>query len=268
MCVLKQTLMVIFMFFIVPNNSQAIIHTYTFAGLVNNAPVIALGSISVNNDTTAAFSVQMVFKGDIKQKNLVIDTKGYDVILTHTKRAIVFFNQPTPEGRIKLFADDDQCIWPRTPKSSNLFLPTLKRIDIDAVTSMTVSLIMIDKSNNIETKLKMIREWLNSSNKAMQTVAVEYLYEEQMWPRKPGTNTISATYDERVNALDSCTDDLLRVVNEKKNEEHTRAIAIRSLKYASLEKIRPLLEKARNDENEYVREAAYQALSNHVRVKK
>lgn len=235
---------------------------YHFPEIVSESPVIAAGEITLVNGKPI-FSVREVLKGRMSLKKLIVDVSPLGdlpaVQFTTAEKVVLFLDEPSADGSARLFGGGDQGKWPRTPTSSGAFPDILNQASIDEIIGVVRGLVRINERDGPETKSKDIREWLKSSDKIKQLLAIQYLSDDLLWPRDKRSGKIVASAHDRLDVLYSFVDDLSRLAQS--DEVSIRRDAVRALRFAPIERVRPVLEKAISDSDESVRAAARAAMT-------
>jgi len=234
---------------------------YDFPELVSEAPVIAVGEITLS-DGRPVFSVREVLKGHLSLRRLSIDVAPLGdmpaVQFTNAENVLLFLDEPGSDGSAKLFGCGDQGKWPRAPAASG-FPPVLNRASAAEISGVVRDLVRVNEIEGAEAKSKEIRAWMKSSDKVRQLLAIQYVSDDLLWPRDKRSGSISVSPHERRGILDRFVADLSQLAGS--DEVSIRRDAIRALRFAPVDLVRPVLEKAASDTNESVRAAVREVLT-------
>ena len=243
------------------NCSGAIFRQYDLPELVCESPLIASGQIALSNGVPI-LSVGEILKGRTSFTRLnILSTSLGDmpaVSFTNKENVLLFLDEPRADGSTILFGGGDQGKWPRGPDSGG-FSPVLSRASSEEIVCAVRDLVRINEMEGAESKSEKILEWLTTSDKIKQLLAIQYLSDDLLWPRDQHSGKISASANERRKTIDHFIGNLSQLAQS--DEVSIRRDAIRALRFAPPDLVMPVIEKAGSDTNESVRSAVREVLT-------
>lgn len=234
----------------------AMVRQYDFPELVERSPLIVTGDIAVTN-ATPILAVRSVLKGTVAQKELIIETMSLGdmppVQFTNGETVVLFLQEAKADGKASLFGYGDQGKWPRLPTSGG-FPVMLGRVSTEGTIQMIQQLLAISKLEGNNERLLSLGKWLQSSDKAKQLVALQYVSDGFLWsPSDQKSARSPVNLQDRQDVQRRLLPHISQLVDSE--EPSIRRELIRVFRFAPREMAKPFLEKGRLDKDNSVREA-------------
>jgi hypothetical protein len=269
------------------SNSYGSIVWRSLPKLIHEAPVIAKGKISIQDDKII-LNVDKILKGQDSSQIIVLYRHWFEVpdpkfkdgeyvlLFLHTpdpnEDNLLFPNTPPlKEGEMYLFGLGDQAKWPRIypvkPKRHEYYhhYPKLQdTASLEAIQDVVEKVLAIENAKSLEDKVKLCTEYIKSSNRLLQFTAVEYAIHGGLWAPPPGKPFPAISHevaDKRNNILKKLADEVISLSLVDSNEPSVCAEAIRFMRYAEPDKTIPLLIPKITDKDQDVRSATRTALN-------
>ena len=282
---LKNKIKIYFFFVLIlalPTNGYSKIGYDTLSQLIHNAPYIAKGKISLQNEKVI-LNIKKMLKGK-SQNELTIsflhDFEAPDPKFSDGEEVILFLHIPdfskgyiipglgaipmpeVKEGEMYLFGLGDQAKWPKRYSGKYKFMPYPKLQDtasLEAINNVVQKILKVEDSNNLDEKIKLCTEYIKSSDKLLQYTAMEYALD---------SGFLDSFYKKDKKILNQFYNEIIKLNLINDDESTIRSEAIRFLRLAEVLEVIPLLIPKITDSDRLVRSATLEILFRHIRDSK
>lgn len=270
------------------SDSYGLIHWQSLPKLIHEAPVIAKGKISTQDDKII-LNVEKTLKGQEHSKITVFYMKwpeyegalpkfkdGENVLLFLTNdikgyKSLVPDTPDLKKGELCLLGFSNQAKWPRVypeKRKDNVYYHHYPKLQdtasLEAIQDVVEKLLQIENTKALEEKVKLCTEYIKSPNRLLQFTSMEYAIQSFLWAPPPGKpfpqipHEVAAKHN---NILKKLADEVLSLSLVDSNEPSVCVEAIRFMRYAEPDKAIPLLIPKITDKDQDVRSATRTALN-------